>query len=139
MPRTYSSKIDGFVMLVLGGLALALTLAVGTLLTCPTLERLLALLVLGPIGVGLPLWTVLTTRYTIDDTSLRVRSGPFRWTIPIQDIRSITPTRDPTSSPALSLDRLLIEYSNGRVLLVSPREKDAFLRDLQDRLERVRM
>jgi len=139
MPRTYSSKIDGFVVLALGGLALALSLAVGTLLTVLTLERLLALLVLGPIGVGLPLWTLLTTRYTIDGTSLRVRSGPFRWTIPIQDIRLITPTRDPTSSPALSLDRLRIEYSGGRVLLVSPREKVSFLRDLQDRRERVRV
>jgi hypothetical protein len=129
MPRTYSSKIDGFVVLAFCGLALALSLVVGTVLTLPIPERMFALFILTPFGVGL----LLTTRYTIDDTFLRVRSGPFRWTIPIRDIRLITPTRDVTSSPALSLDRLRIEYSGGRVLLVSPREKDMFLRDLQDR------
>lgn len=133
MPRTYKSKIDGFVALAFCGLALALSLAVGTVLTLPTPGRLLALLILGPVGVGLPLWTFLMTRYTIDGTSLHVRSGPFRWTIPLRDIRLITPTRDLASSPALSLDRLRIEYSGGRVLLVSPRERDTFLRDLQDR------
>ena len=133
MPRTYRSKVDGFVVLAFCGLALALSLAVGTIFTLPTPERLLALLILGPAGVGLPLWTLLTTHYTIDGTSLHVRSGPFRWTIPLRDIRLITPTRDSTSSPALSLDRLRIEYGGGRVLLVSPREKDTFLRDLQDR------
>ena len=133
MPRTYNSKIDGLVALAFCGLVLALDLAIGTVLMRPTAERLLALLILGPVGVGLPLWTLLTTRYTIDGTSLHVRSGPFRWTIPLRDIRSITPTRDLGSSPALSLDRLRIEYGGGRVLLVSPREKDTFLRDLQDR------
>jgi hypothetical protein len=120
MPRTYSSKIDGFVVLAFCGLALAFSLAVGGALTLPTTGRLLALVIFGPLGAGLPLWTLL-------------RSGPSRWTIPIRDIRSITPTRALTSSPALSLDRLRIEYSDGRVLLVSPREKETFLRDLQDR------
>jgi hypothetical protein len=133
MPRTYSSKIDGFVVLAFCGLALAFSLAVGGALTLPTTGRLLALVIFGPLGAGLPLWTLLGTRYTIDGTLLFVRSGPSRWTIPIRDIRSITPTRALTSSPALSLDRLRIEYSDGRVLLVSPREKETFLRDLQDR------
>src|SRR5258706_9574342 len=127
MPRTYKSKIDGFVALAFCGLALALSLAVGTVLTLPTPGRLLALLILGPVGVGLPLWTFLMTRYTIDGTSLHVRSGPFRWTIPLRDIRLITPTRDLASSPALSLDRLRIEYSGGGGFFVSPRGRDKFL------------
>jgi Bacterial PH domain len=136
--RTYGSKIDGFVVLALGGLLLALGLAIGTVVTHPTPQRWLVLLVLGPLAIGLPLWTLLTTRYAIDDAFLHVRSGPFRWTIPLRDIGSITPTRDITSSPALSLDRLCIEYGDGRRLLVSPREKDAFLRDLQERRARAR-
>ncbi len=137
MPRTYSSRIDGFVALALCGLPVALGLSIGTVLTRPTPERWLVLLVLGPLAVGFPLWTLLATRYSIDDAFLRVRCGPFRWTIPLRDIASITPTRDHASSPALSLDRLRIEYGGGRSLLVSPRDKDAFLRDLQDRRARA--
>jgi hypothetical protein len=61
---------------------------------------------------------------------LVVRSGPFKWCIPIADITSITPTSNPLSSPALSLDRLRIEYGRGHLLMISPRDKEQFVRDL---------
>ena len=79
------------------------------------------------LGVGLPLWIFVGTHYTFVRDELIVRSGPFRWRIPLRDIKSVTPTRDMLSSPALSLDRLRIDYGKGRAVLVSPVDKDAFL------------
>ena len=71
---------------------------------------------------------MLGTYYTVDKGVLRVVCGPFRWRIAIKDIISVTPSRNPLSSPALSLDRLLIRYGKGRRILVSPDDKRAFLR-----------
>jgi hypothetical protein len=62
-----------------------------------------------------------------------VRSGPFRWTIALDDIHAVTPSRDLRSGPALSLDRLRIEYGPGREILISPRDQSGFLHDLEHR------
>lgn len=79
------------------------------------------------VGVGLPLWLLLSTHYTLEPRQLIVRSGPFKWCIALADITAITPTSNPLSSPALSLDRLRIDYGRGRSLMISPRNKEQFL------------
>jgi Bacterial PH domain len=53
--------------------------------------------------------------------------------IPLRDIRAITRTRDPRTAPALSLQRLRIDYGVGRCVMVSPREEAQFLADLRAR------
>jgi len=75
-------------------------------------------------------WIFRTTRYELDGRELVVRSGPFRWRIDLATIESVTPSRNPLSSPALSLDRLQIRYRKSRFILVSPAERDRFLRAL---------
>ena len=50
-------------------------------------------------------------------------------------IREVRPTTNPLSAPALSLDRLRIDYEEGgrvRSLLVSPKDKEGFLQELRD-------
>ncbi len=83
------------------------------------------------IGVAVLLFMLsllTTTTYTVDRQDLLVRSGPFRWRIALKDISRITPTRSPLSSPALSLDRLRIEYQGGsKHILVSPADAKGFL------------
>jgi hypothetical protein len=67
---------------------------------------------------------------------LRIRSGVLKGDIPIASITSVTPTHNPLSAPALSLDRLAISYEKGghpRLGLVSPKEKAAFLQELSAR------
>ena len=76
-------------------------------------------------------WIFQSTYYTVDQDYLRIRSGPFRWRVPIVDIESITPTRNPLSSPALSLDRLRIDYRGGRWIMVSPNDRDWFVNALR--------
>lgn len=83
------------------------------------------------IGAALPLWLMLSTRYTIRGDELLVQCGPFNWHIAVAEITGITPTSNPLSSPALSLDRLRIDYGQGASLMISPRDKDTFLSDLE--------
>ncbi|HSM31493.1 MAG TPA: PH domain-containing protein [Woeseiaceae bacterium] len=67
------------------------------------------------------------THYTVDGSTLRIACGPFRWTVPIDAIESVEATRNPLSSPALSLDRLRIDYGKRRIM-VSPADKSGFLK-----------
>jgi hypothetical protein len=84
-------------------------------------------------GILLPLWILGTLKYFMSDETLRVRCGPFRWLIQIRDIRSVTPTNDPKSSPAMSLDRLEIGYGDDKSLLIAPEPRAEFLRQLEHR------
>lgn len=89
---------------------------------------------LVPIAtVGVPVWLGVSTRYILSDRELLIRAGPLRWRVPLQEINVIEPTRNPLSSPALSFDRLRIDYARGRSVMISPRNKDAFLRDIEAR------
>ena len=71
-----------------------------------------------------------STYYVIDGDTLVIRSSFLRWRVPIAKIQSITPTGNPLSSPALSLDRLRIDY-DGRQIMVSPEEKQRFIEALR--------
>lgn len=84
-------------------------------------------------GVLVPLWLVVSLRYFLSDEMLRVRCGPWQWRIAIPDITSVNPASDPLSSPALSLDRLRIEYGGDRAVTISPEPRDEFLRQLEFR------
>ena len=83
------------------------------------------------LGAGLPLWTLFGTRYELTPGRLRIRCGPFRWNVSLNEICAVTPTRNPLSSPALSLDRLRIDYGRGSSVMISPRDQARFLADLE--------
>lgn len=131
MVTVYRSKIDAWLLAVL-----ALAMAVSLVVTFMTFSAgspvawLVAAVTVG-IGVGLPLWLLLSTRYTLEPRRLVVQSGPFKWHIAVADITSITPSSNPLSSPALSLDRLRIDYGRSSSLMISPRNKDQFVRDIE--------
>lgn len=57
--------------------------------------------------------------------------GPFRWKIDIMTIISIRKTRNPLSSPALSLNRLEIRYGKWNTILISPKNVDQFCENLR--------
>ena len=71
-----------------------------------------------------------STYYVIEGDTLLIRCSMITWRVPIKEITSITPTRSAVSSPALSLDRLRIEYDDS-VILVSPAEKQRFIDSLR--------
>ena len=71
-------------------------------------------------------------RYVIDGDTLFVFTGFFTKTIiPISSITSIRPSRNPISSPALSLRRLSIRYNKYDEILVSPKDREAFVAALK--------
>jgi hypothetical protein len=79
------------------------------------------------IGGIFPIWLIVSLRYTIDDKTLDIKCGPFNWRIELSSIKSVEPSSDMASSPALSLDRLLIVYGVGKVVQVSPNDKEGFI------------
>lgn len=79
------------------------------------------------LAAGLIVWLERATYYLVGGSELRIVSGPFRWRIPLSEIDSVRPSRALWSSPALSLDRLRIDYAGKRWVLVSPQESQAFI------------
>jgi hypothetical protein len=127
----YRSKTDAWLVAVVVFSAIAsLFGAIVVLFAGFSVAWALAAFIAG-IGAGLPLWLLYSTHYTLGQGQLVVRSGPFTWRITIADITSVTPTSNPLSSPALSMDRLRIEYGKGASLMISPRDKNRFLNDLE--------
>jgi hypothetical protein len=130
---TFPSRVDGWLaaLLLAGvGVALAGVLVAGSALPWPIAIFTLAL------GCVLPVWLLVSTGYTLTDQQLVVKAGPFGWRVPIGEIRSVAPTRSALSSPALSLDRLRIEYGDSRSIMVSPRDRERFLNELEARRAR---
>ena len=95
----------------------------------------LSLCLLAP---ALMLWSFYGTSYTLRADQLLIRSGPFRFRVALAEITSVAPSRDPSSSPACSLDRLEIRYRGERSrILVSPEDKVGFLDALSRRCDQL--
>jgi len=75
-------------------------------------------------------WIWFGTGYEISDVELKIRCGPFRQSIPLQDIREIKRTRSPLSAPACSLDRMEIKYGKSKRVMISPADKEGFIKML---------
>ena len=121
----FRSKVDFWLVLVL---ALALAL--------PTVFAARAVANGGPwlpqvaIAVALPAlfaWMLWPTRYSVAENLVHIQCGPLRWSIDVHTITEVTPSRSLRSGPALSLDRLKIEYGHGRSVLVSPEHREEFI------------
>ncbi len=132
MTRVFASKVDRWLVILFALSALSAIVGCAAAAAVADGAELLVMAVSLAIAIGLPVWILRSTRYTLDEQTLKVHSGPFSWTIPLREITSITPTRSPLSSPALSLDRLRIEYG-GRALMISPRDRQEFLSEIEAR------
>ena len=128
----HRSKIDAWLMVVL---VMGFIIGVGGTIVGVVegeLPILLAAIIL-PIFAAVFLRLPFTIRYEIDMGDLKIRCGPCRWSIPVDSIREIRPSRNPLSAPAASMDRLRIDYvirGGHRYVLVSPKDKQAFFEDL---------
>ena len=122
----FASKRDTWLGLVLWGSAL---IPLAGLAYRREPFPVLALVLYG-LFIG---WIWYGTYYTITGEHLRVSSGPFRQRVRLAEIRSITPSRDPLASPALSMDRLLIKYGRSGFVLVSPLDSRRFREEIKRR------
>ena len=131
MATVYKSKIDWWIAVLLAVAFFVSLFAALNALGAYTPNATWTALLIGAPGILIPALAVLATRYTIDGNLLVVRSGPLRWPIPISEISAITPTHDPIASPALSLNRLRIDYGRNKSILISPRDRNGFIRQIE--------
>nr|WP_299487394.1 PH domain-containing protein [uncultured Allomuricauda sp.] len=90
------------------------------------------------IGIGINLMTLLfvlyvffSVYYVIEGNNLVIRVGIlFKWKIEISTIKIIAESNSWISSPAASLDRLNIICKKHGSILVSPKDKEGFIREL---------
>ena len=138
--RVFRSKVDWWLALVLIGLVVMslVYLVLGTRMLAggnPTGD---AWWFIGPaLGMlalfGLLVWPV---RYVLTSQHLIIRFGVARSRIELCTITGVVPSRNPLSSPALSLDRLKVSFTGGfGFTLISPTDKHAFMRDLVERCD----
>jgi Bacterial PH domain len=131
----FKSAVDSWVYALALSLPVALILGVVPVLAgaqAAAHHSTTVLLAVASLGLGAiaPLWLLFFTYYRIDSAILRIQAGPFTWAIPLDHIRSIRPSRSCVSSPALSLNRLQIDYGRQRSILVSPKDKTGFIQAL---------
>ena len=85
--------------------------------------------VLSLVFVGIILLISLlfyTIRYTIEGENLLI----WHTKIDIKSIRKVYQTRNPLSSPALSIDRIAIVYNKFDEVLISPVDRADFIQEL---------
>lgn len=135
MDKLHHSKVDNWLLMLVVSMAIFVLLA-ATLLSLVGLA--MVGLILFVVGAVMPMWIVMATRYHIIDNELRVRAGPLRWRIPLQQIDAVTPCHNAALAPAMSKERLALRYrSSGGgskdsvyTLLVSPEDRYQFIFDL---------
>lgn len=128
----HKSKIDAWLVAVLAVVIIVSLFGAAIAFSEGSVTSVVLAAFIAGISIGLPIWLLATTRYKLYGDQLIVQSGPFKWRVPVTEITRVVPTSNPLSSPALSLDRLRIDYGRGASLMISPRDKDKFLRDLED-------
>lgn len=87
------------------------------------------------IYVGL----IFPMRYRVEHNGLLIQSGLLRQRVPLDQIESVFPTRNPLSGPAMSLNRLQVKRVGRawRPLLISPCDRDDFLKELSQQANLV--
>lgn len=85
--------------------------------------------------IGLYAGLLFPLKYGLDDTHLLVRFGVCRQRIPLVNVSEVYPTHNPLSSPALSLDRLHVQFGPSffKAVMISPADRDGFLNDLAEK------
>jgi hypothetical protein len=130
MTRWYPSKVDWWlaILLAVGPLACVAALVGAVVAGGGAIVAWAGALFIAAIYLGL----VFPMRYGIEGDALVVRHGVVRQRIPLKDISEVAPTRNPLSSPALSLDRLAIRFGEGffKSAMISPAAKAEFLDEL---------
>jgi len=117
--KIYKSKVDWWLVLILLAV-FAFPIVQGI----QTKEYLLSAIFLGLI---LLFWILGSTlKYKIEDGYLSV----WKTKIDIKTIRKVYATRNPLSSPALSINRLAIVYNKYDEILISPKDRADFISEL---------
>lgn len=130
----YRSKIDWWLGLLLGGIAVYLVvLTILPIVKGEGVEWLITITTIFTLLTILPLFAI---KYELYSEHLLVSCGIYgKVRVPYKAINQIKETRSLLSSAAMSLDRIQIDYTeNGihRMVLVSPKRKKEFLKQVEE-------
>lgn len=141
MTLVYKSKRDWWIVALIWAVVLLCAIAAAAQFSGSGsfLLKGLYLVLLAAVPTFL-LWIFYGTDYTLTDYRLLIRCGPFRYEVPLAEIDLVVPSRSPLSSPACSLDRLLIKWDDqSKKILVSPSRKQDLLREINNRCAQLRL
>lgn len=133
--KRFKSKIDRWLLYLLIAVIVFEVVVLGVAATqAGSVVAALSIVAAALLIVALIGSLLVRTHYTVEGNILRIASGPFSWKVPVDQIESVKATRNPLSSPALSLDRLQISYAKDRRIMVSPADKAGFLKAIGQEL-----
>ncbi len=138
--QTFRSKIDWWVLgfiIAMTGLLLQLLV---TMYAKGTMQEYTEHTAVYILTIAVLWWPILNTRYVVQEDTLIIHCLLFKWVIPVVSIEKITKTNHSISSPALSLNRLKIEYlkeGKSKYILVSPRNQQGFCQALQQKNSKI--
>lgn len=102
-------------------------------------ERNIVVYIVGILNNALLLWLWFGTSYKIDDENLIVKNGLFKSTIDIKSIKKLRATKTLLAGPALSIDRIEIQYKRYDSVIVSPKEKNKFIESLLSKNKSIKV
>ncbi|WEG18951.1 PH domain-containing protein [Alkalihalophilus pseudofirmus] len=79
------------------------------------------------------------TRYIITHRTLKIISGISHNSIDIEDINSISHTKNILIAPALSIERIEIKYKQYETVYISPKHTDNFMQELLKRKPSIKV
>ncbi|MEZ5124749.1 MAG: PH domain-containing protein [Thermoleophilia bacterium] len=136
-PAVFPSRVDAWlVVVVAGGFGVALYGGLADVTSDPStwVTAFAGVVILVVIVAGL----AVPCRYTLAADHLLIESGLlYRQRIPYRDISAVELSSNPLAAPALSLRRVKVSYGR-RFQLVSPRDRDEFVRQLKGRVDLAR-
>ena len=128
----YKSKIDWWAHLVLAIMPIINIWLLIVFIQQNDLVFLITVIIflLMNIFLILPIW--LNTCYILEENELVVKCGLGKGKrIAYESIKSIKDSKNPLASAALSIDRIEITFGAGGIVLISPKEKQDFLQQLE--------
>ena len=123
----YKSKKDSLIGVVIWGVVLFLLYGIYNAVFIE--ENLIGAVVMTALLVLLVCFWFRTI-YKIEGDVLHIYYGPFRFQVIISEITSIRHAKNIFTGPALSIERIEITYSNYRIIQISPKEKEKFVKEL---------
>lgn len=94
---------------------------------------------IGCITIGCLIWVWFGTGYRIENETVKIQTGPLKWTVNIQDIKKVRKKKSMWSAPALAVNRLEIQYGSYDWILVAPKREEEFIRILLNKNSQIDM
>jgi hypothetical protein len=128
----YRSKVDWWIGILLCIPPVAAVVTNFSLLMGEKSDEWPAGAIVAVVVLGIYVGLVFPMRYGLGNGQVVIRSGLLRQKLAMSDIVEVHPTHNPLSSPALSLDRLRIQFGKGffKGVMISPAERHQFLDEL---------